>query len=142
MRLVELVFERADGTKFSVPFDEAHALQNLLGQLPHISQPKEEKVVKSDPLEKLAEFARKAAEEREKERQRTSPMPPNWPWPEPRPWGYDPLRPTYTGDDPYPQLFKITCEQQPLRFEWGAIKDGMVKGRASQEIKFHVPRPA
>ncbi len=135
MKLVELVFQRADGTKFSVPCDEARTLQDLLAHMPDISQPKEEELQKtaSDPLKELAEYVKKVAEEREKQKRRNIPMPPNWPLVPP----WTPGHPTWL------DFHRATCEQQPLRFGWDGITEGdSVKISATQPTKFHIQRSA
>lgn len=125
MRLVELIFERANGTKFSVPFDEARILQDLLAQLPNISQPQEEKLGRTSSQDLLESFGKQTRPQDQKT------WPSNWP----------PVRPWTPGCPGWPDLYKITCEQQPLRFEWGVAKDNKTTGQATQECRIFSTPP-
>jgi hypothetical protein len=111
MKLERLIFKNDKGEFVDIPANEIESFYDELGKLlDGLAEKKanEKDAARWKQVQEIAKTLQKKREKEEREefQRRQSPMPPNWPeFPSP-PW-------------PYP--LRITCEQQPLRFEWGGI---------------------
>jgi hypothetical protein len=132
MKLERLIFKNDKGEFVDIPANEIESFYDELGKL--LDGLAEKKANEKDAArwKQVQEIAKTLQEKREKEeheefQRRQSPMPPNWPeFPIPS-W-------------PYP--LRITCEEQPLRFEWDGIEGDKVRLRATQQYRFATSAPA
>jgi hypothetical protein len=132
MKLERLIFKNDKGEFVDIPANEIESFYDELGKL--LDGLAEKKANEKDAArwKQVQEIAKTLQEKREKEereefQRRQSPMPPNWPeFPIPS-W-------------PYP--LRITCEEQPLRFEWDGIEGDKVRLRATQQYRFVTSAPA
>ena len=132
MKLERLIFKNDKGEFVDIPANEIESLYSELGKL--LNGLTEKKANEKDAARwrQAREIAKALQEKREKEereesQRRQSPMPPNWPESPSPSW-------------PYP--LHITCEQQPLRFEWDGIEGDKVRLRATQQYRFTTSAPA
>ncbi len=136
MKLERLIFKNDKGEFVDIPANEIESLYSELGK---VLDGLAEKKAKENPeginlLEQMEKAqAAQVKEATEREKARNIPMPPNWP--PPRPWPFD-------TSHPYPEFLTVTCEQQPLRFEWDGIKGDKVRLRAPQPVKVFISAPA
>jgi len=131
MKLERLIFKNDKGEFVDIPANEIESLYSELGKL--LNGLTEKKANEKDAARwrQVQEIAKTLQEKREKEereefQRRESPMPPNWP-----------ESPTFLALSPH-----ITCEQQPLRFEWDGIGGDKVRLRATQQYRFTTSAPA
>jgi hypothetical protein len=132
MKLERLIFKNDKGEFVDIPAREIESLYDELGKLLDGLTKKKANEKDAARWKQVQEIAKTLQEKREKEereefQRRQSPMPPNWPeFPIPS-W-------------PYP--LRITCEEQPLRFEWDGIEGDKVRLRATQQYRFVTSAPA
>lgn len=130
MQLERLIFKNDKGEFVDIPASEVESLYVELGK---VLDGLAEKKAKENPgginlLEQMEKArAERIEEATEREKARNIPMPSNWPLL--RPWPFDPSH-------PYPEFLRVTCEQQPLRFEWDGIEGDKVRLRATQQYRF------
>lgn len=136
MRLERLIFKNDKGEFVDIPANEIESFYDELGKL--LDGLAEKKAKENPGVINLLEQMEKAQaaqvkEATEREKARNIPMPPNWP--PPRPWPFD-------TSHSYPEFLRVTCEQQPLRFEWDGIEGDKVRLRATQQYRFITSAPA
>ena len=146
MKLERLIFKNDKGEFVDIPASEIESLYSELGKLLDglaVKKAKPESK-ETDDMKQMRELAKTLQEKQEKEceefQRRQSPMPSNWP-PQVIPGIFGPR----FGDPAPPQfpgLYQITCEQQPLRFEWDGVEGDKVRLRTTQQYRFTTSAPA
>jgi hypothetical protein len=132
MKLERLIFKNDKGEFVDIPAREIESLYDELGKLLDGLAEKKANEIDAARWRQVQEIAKTLQEKREKEeheefQRRQSPMPPNWPeFPIPS----------------WPCPLRITCEEQPLRFEWDGIEGDKVRLRATQQYRFTTSAPA
>ena len=132
MKLERLIFKNDKGEFVDIPAKEIESLYSELGKLLNGLAEKPANEKDAARWKQVQEIAKTLQEKREKEeheefQRRQSPMPPNWP---------------ESPSPSWPCPLRITCEEQPLRFEWDGIEGDKVRLRATQQYRFATSAPA